>query len=327
MSDDNNIHFPVMRDEALKLLALQDGGTYVDGTFGAGGYTEAMLKAANTEVIGIDRDPAALERAKTFSAIYGDRFTIIPGTFGNMLSLLASRDIQSVDGVVLDIGVSSPQIDEAERGFSFMKDGPLDMRMSLSGESAADVVNTLAADKLAQIIYELGEERFSRKVAAAIVAAREEAPITTTLQLANIVRKVVRRSPDGIDPATRTFQALRMYVNDELGELERALEAAEHILKPGGRLVVVSFHSLEDRIVKNFLRDRSGHGAGLSRHLPSLPGAANDRKPTFQLITRSAVPPSPEECRVNPRSRSARLRAAERTAAPISTQNNQAGKQ
>lgn len=310
-------HYPVMLNEALQFLAIKDGGTYVDGTFGAGGYSKAILEAANTNVIGIDRDPAAAERAQKFTAIYGDRFTLIPGTFGNMKNLLVSRDIQLVDGIVLDIGVSSPQIDEAARGFSFAKDGPLDMRMSLDGMSAADVVNTMAADKLAEIIKELGEERHARRVASAIVEARTLAPITTTLELANIVRKVVRRSPaDSIDPATRTFQALRMYVNDELGELERALAAAESILKPGGRLVVVSFHSLEDRIVKNFVRAHSGHNAAPSRHLPVLPGSANDVRPTFTVLTRSAMPPSPEECRANPRSRSARLRAAERTAAP-----------
>lgn len=322
-------HYPVMLNEALQFLAIKDGGTYVDGTFGAGGYTKGILEAANTNVIGIDRDPAAAERATKFTAIYGERFTLIPGTFGNMTNLLAGRDIHLVDGIVLDIGVSSPQINEPERGFSFQKDGPLDMRMSQEGMSAADVVNTMAADALANIIYELGEERQSRRVASAIAEARTLAPITTTLQLAEIIRRVVRRSPaDSIDPATRTFQALRMYVNDELGELDRALEAAESILKPNGRLVVVSFHSLEDRIVKNFLRGRSGHNSAPSRHLPSLPGAANDAKPSFKVLTRSAMPPSPEECRANPRSRSARLRAAERTAAPnsIVDNHNQAGR-
>lgn len=326
MSDDTHdttIHFPVMRDEALQMLNLKDGGTYVDGTFGNGGYTDSMLKAANTNVIAIDRDPDAVARAGRFTAIYGDRFTIIPGAFGDMATLLAGRGITQVDGIVLDLGVSSPQLDEAARGFSFREDGPLDMRMSQDGPSAADVVNTMAADKLADIIYELGEEKQSRRVAQAIVDARQIAPIETTLQLAKIVRSVVRKSNDGIDPATRTFQALRLHVNDELGELQRALASAAQLLAPGGRLVVVSFHSLEDRIVKHFLRAQSAHGASPSRHLPPLPGAANDGRPAFTVLTRSAMPPSPEECRANPRSRSARLRAAERTAAPIT--NDQAG--
>ncbi len=317
-ADETFSHFPVMRDEALQLLALKDGGTYVDGTFGLGGYTEKMLQAANTNVIAIDRDPAAAQRALKFTAIYGDRFTLIPGNFGDMKHLLAGIGVTAVDGVVLDLGVSSPQLDDAARGFSFREDGPLDMRMdNNTGQSAAQIVNSMAADALANIIYELGEEKRSRRVAAAIVEARQIAPIETTLQLAEIIRKVVPRSKDGIDPATRTFQALRLHVNDELGELERALEAAEDILNPEGRLVVVSFHSLEDRIVKNFMRARSAHSVLPSRHLPSLPGTANDARPSFKVLTRSAMPPSPEECRANPRSRSARLRAAERAAAPI----------
>jgi 16S rRNA (cytosine1402-N4)-methyltransferase len=321
-----NEHIPVMMHEALAFLKLRDGGTYVDGTFGAGGYSKAMLDAANTNVIAIDRDPAALQRAERFSAIYGPRFTIIPGKFSQMRAMLHGRGITAVDGVVLDLGVSSPQLDNAARGFSFRADGPLDMRMNnLEGQSAADVVNTLAADRLEQIIAELGEEKRARKVAQAIVAARRTAPITTTLQLAALVRSVVKRSADGIDPATRTFQALRLHVNDEMGELERALEAAEELLLPGGRLVVVSFHSLEDRIMKNFVKQRADKNPSVavvtSRHMPGAlinSAAEPKRSPTFTLLTRSAHPPSPEESRANPRSRSARLRAAERTAAPFS---------
>jgi len=306
-------HIPVMLQEITAFLKLRDGGTYVDGTFGRGGYSRAILEAANTNVIAIDRDPTAIECAERFSAIYGPRFTIIPGKFSQMKEMLAGRGIMSVDGVVLDLGVSSPQLDDAQRGFSFQKDGPLDMRMGSSDMSAADVVNTLAAKKLEEIIAELGEERRARRVAEAIVAARAQAPIATTLQLAEIIRRVVPKSKDGIDPATRTFQGLRLFVNDELGELERALSAAESLLVPGGRLVCVSFHSLEDRIVKNFLRAQSGATAAPSRHVPVV---AQDKAPTFTLLSRSALPPSPEESRANPRSRSARLRAAERTVAP-----------
>ncbi|MGE3769962.1 MAG: 16S rRNA (cytosine(1402)-N(4))-methyltransferase RsmH [Bdellovibrionales bacterium] len=308
-------HIPVMMDEAIAFLKVRDGGTYVDGTFGRGGYSKAILDAANANVIAIDRDPEALKTAEKFTAIYGSRFTIIPGKFGNLKDMLRGRGITAVDGVVLDLGISSPQIDDAARGFSFQKDGPLDMRMNpMEGMSARDVVNTLAADRLQEIIADLGEERRARKVAEAIVAARREAPIETTLQLANLIRRVVPKSKDGIDPATRTFQGLRLFVNDELGELERALSAAEELLVPGGRLVCVSFHSLEDRIVKNFLRTSSGSAASPSRHMPV---AAANAAPTFTLLSRSALPPSPQESRANPRSRSARLRAAERTVAPF----------
>lgn len=320
-------HTPVMLDEVMTFLKVRDGGTYVDGTFGRGGYTKAILDAANTNVIAIDRDPEAIEQAAKFSAIYGPRFTIIPGKFSQMREMLNGRGIMAVDGVVLDLGVSSPQIDDAGRGFSFRTDGPLDMRMdNSSGMSAADMVNTMAADRLEAIIAELGEERRARKVAEAIVAARKTARIETTLQLADIVRGVVRRSVDGLDPATRTFQAIRMHVNDEVGELEKALSAAEHLLLPGGRLVVVSFHSLEDRIMKTFLRGRSdknpiGHMSATSRHAPAalVQSASEERKqPTFTILTRSALPPSPQESRANPRSRSARLRAAERAVGPLS---------
>jgi 16S rRNA (cytosine1402-N4)-methyltransferase len=230
-----------------------------------------------------------------------------------MERLLTARGMTQIDGVALDIGLSSPQIDEPARGFSFRHDGPLDMRMGADGPSAADIVNTADEATLADIIERYGEERFARRIARAIVAARSEQPITRTLQLAEIVRGVVRRAPDGIDPATRTFQALRIYVNDEIGELRRGLAAAERLLAPGGRLAVVSFHSLEDREVKAFLRRRSGGEGGVSRHMPVQTGA---RAPSFALLTRRAVRPGEAEIESNPRARSARLRAAERTAAP-----------
>ena len=305
-------HVPVMLAEVLAALAPRDGAVYVDGTFGGGGYTQALLTAADCKVCGIDRDPAAIEAGAALTTRFPGRLQLLNGRFGDMERLLAARGVTQVDGVALDIGVSSPQIDEPARGFSFRQDGPLDMRMGGDGPSAADVVNTLDEAALADIIHRYGEERHARRIARAIVAARREAPITRTLALAEIVRSVVRRSPDGIDPATRTFQAIRIYVNDEIGELRRGLAAAERLLVPGGRLAVVSFHSLEDREVKNFLRTRSGGAEGVSRHLPA---ATRARAPSFTLLSRRAVRPTDEEMKRNPRARSARLRAAERTAA------------
>jgi len=239
---------------------------------------------------------------------------VIEGRFGELDALLAKHGVTAVAGVVFDIGVSSPQLDEAERGFSFRADGPLDMRMSQSGPSAADAVNKLPEAELADIIFQLGEERLSRRVARAIVTARAEKPLERTLQLAEIVRRVVPGSRDGIDPATRTFQALRLWVNDELGELDRGLAAAERILSPGGRLVVISFHSLEDRRVKEFLRRRSGTMPAPSRHAPV--GANDSAAPSFKLLTRRPVTADIIELNNNPRARSAKLRAAERTNAP-----------
>ena len=307
-------HTPVMLGEVLGALSPKDGGIYVDGTFGNGGYTRAMLDAASCTVYGIDRDPGVVRRAREMEAEFDGRFTIIEGRFGSMAELLRGRNIGPVDGVALDIGVSSMQIDTPERGFSFRSDGPLDMRMESAGTSASDIVNDMGQDDLANIIYELGEERLSRRVAAAIVRAREEEPISRTLQLADIVRRVVPKSKDGIDPATRTFQALRIFVNDELGEVDRGLEGAEQVLAPGGKLCVVSFHSLEDRRVKKFLRTRSGDAPQPSRHVPAPtePGP----EPTFKLISRKAISPSTDEQRSNPRARSAHLRVAERTSAP-----------
>lgn len=319
----SGIHIPVMLQESVDALrgVLSEASasdhplTIVDGTFGGGGYTRALLDALpDCHVIGIDRDPSAAERARAVTADYPDRFTFIAGRFGDMDALLGERDLAPVDGVVLDIGVSSYQIDEADRGFSFMRQGPLDMRMEQAGPSAADVVNETDEETLANIIYQYGEERQSRRIARAIVKDRQEnGPITTTTGLANVVRRVVRKSKDGIDPATRTFQGLRIYVNDEIGELQRGLSAAEAILRPGGHLVVVSFHSLEDREVKQFLRDRSADSSGGSR---LLPGETAGPQATFRLLTRKAIAASAEEARANPRARSAKLRAGERLDTP-----------
>ncbi len=306
-------HIPVLLNEVLATLDVRDGGRYLDGTFGRGGYSRALLAAGDCEVLAIDRDPEAVAEGRRLEAEAGGRFTMLSGRFGDMEDLLPEGARQRLDGVTLDLGISSPQVDQAERGFSFRQDGPLDMRMGASSEggpSAADLVNALSETELADIIFRYGEERHSRRVARAIVAARSEAPITRTAALADVVRGCMRRSADGIDPATRTFQALRIAVNDELGEIERGLAAAERLLAPGGRLAVVSFHSLEDRVVKQFLTERSGRGGGGSRHLPaSAPGHA----PSFRLLFRKAQKPSTDEIRVNPRAASARLRAAERT--------------
>jgi 16S rRNA (cytosine1402-N4)-methyltransferase len=320
-------HTPVMLREVLELLAPRDGAIYVDGTFGAGGYARAILDAADCRVWGIDRDQAAVDQAQAMARRYGERLTVIQGRFGVMDRLLGTREVTMVDGIALDLGVSSMQLEDAGRGFSFRADGPLDMRMELEGEeagpTAAEAVNDLTEVELADVISRYGEERRARQVARAIVAARREHPIERTAQLAEIVRKAVRRGAKGggkgtyrgIDPATRTFQALRIYVNDELGELDRGLHAAEHLLAPGGRLAVVSFHSLEDRAVKSFLRERTSAGPRGSRHRPD--GATPARhEPTFLPLTRGTCRPGRAECEVNPRARSARLRAAERTEAP-----------
>ncbi len=325
-----NGHTPVLLNEVLAALAPKDGEIFVDGTFGAGGYSRALLDSCDCHVYGIDRDPRARAAAEALKARYGERLTFIPGRFGDMQALLEAVGVSAIDGVALDLGVSSMQIDDPARGFSFREDGPLDMRMSGAeggdGPSAADVVNSADEETLADIIYNYGEERFSRAIARAIVAARAEAPITRTGALADIVRGAVRRRQGGkgrratetIDPATRTFQALRIHVNDELGELDRGLEAAETLLRPAGRLAIVSFHSLEDRRVKSFLAARCGTSARPSRHSPSLHarGIARGAVPSFRLLTRKAVKPSAEETARNPRARSARLRAAVRTEAP-----------
>jgi 16S rRNA (cytosine1402-N4)-methyltransferase len=306
-------HRPVLLAEVLALLAPRDGGTYVDGTFGAGGYSRAILEAADCAVWGIDRDPDAVALGAALADRYKGRLTVIGGRFGDMKALLGARGVDKVDGIALDVGVSSAQLDIPARGFSFRLDGPLDMRMEQAGASAADLVNSLAESELADLIFQYGEERASRRIAHAIVAARRAKPIATTTELAELVRSVVHARRDAIDPATRTFQALRIAVNDEIGELERTLDAAEALLAAGGRLAVVSFHSLEDREVKEFLRARSGRAPRAGRHLPERAAAA----PTFRLLHRGAIRPRDSEIAVNPRARSARLRAAERTEAAL----------
>ena len=305
------LHIPVLGTPALALLNVHDGGVYIDGTFGAGGYSRAILAAANCKVIGIDRDRSALALGTGLVEQAGGRLTLVEDRFSNLAAVAQDCGFVQVDGIVLDVGVSSMQLDQAERGFSFRNDGPLDMRMSGEGASAADVVNAAAERDLANIIYILGEERFSRGIARAVVKARGEAPIATTRALADIVASVVRTKPHEIHPATRTFQALRIFVNDELGELAHALAAAEQVLKPGGRLAVVSFHSLEDRIVKSFLAARSETRGG-SRHAPEVKRAA----PSFTVLTKRPVVADDDEIAGNPRARSAKLRAGERTAAP-----------
>jgi 16S rRNA (cytosine1402-N4)-methyltransferase len=305
-------HISVLGREAVEMLSPRDGGIYVDATFGAGGYSRSILATAGTRVVGIDRDRSAI--AGGFDLVDGSagRLTLVEDRFSNLAEVCAAQGLGAVDGVVMDVGVSSMQLDQAERGFSFRLGGPLDMRMGQDdGPTAADVVAKASEADLANIIYIFGEERHSRAVARAIVAGRKEAPITTTKALADIVSKVVRSKPNEIHPATRTFQGLRIFVNAELDELHLALAAAERVLKPGGRLVVVSFHSLEDRIVKNFLSQR-GKAATGSRHLPEVAQAA----PSFQILTKRPVTPTDAEISANPRSRSAKLRAAERTAAP-----------
>ncbi len=312
-------HIPVMLKEIVDALVPRDGGIYVDGTFGRGGYTRALLTNAKTRVFGIDRDPDAVSAGEAMEKEFKPRLKLLHGPFGVMDLLLTGEQVKEVDGIALDLGVSSPQINDTERGFSFQSDGPLDMRMSRNGPSAADIVNGSSESDLADIIYNFGEERHAYRVARHIVSAREKERITRTRQLSDIVRGAVPPSGDGINPATRTFQALRIYVNDELGELKRGLAAAENLLKPQGRLAVVSFHSLEDRIVKDFLRDRSTMNKGVSRHLP-----ANDDKapaPSFTLLSRKPQTPSAEEVQLNPRARSAKLRVAERTSAPPFREN------
>jgi len=304
-------HVPVMLDQVLEILRPRDGAIIVDGTFGDGGYTEAFLDAADCRVWAIDRDPDAIRRGRALQQRHPGRLTLVEGCFGDMEQLVEAAD---VDVVAFDLGVSSPQIDDPERGFSFQHDGPLDMRMAPTGPTAADSVNGAEESELADAIFRFGEERRARRVAHAIVEARRVGPITRTAQLADIVCSAVRRARDGIHPATRTFQALRIRVNDEMGELRRGLEAAETLLAPGGRLAVVAFHSLEDRAVKTFLRDRSGRTPRPSRHQPDTAIAMADA--TFKVLDGKALRPDDAEIRANPRARSARLRAAERTTAP-----------
>ena len=304
-------HVPVMLPEVLNALAPQDGAVYVDGTFGAGGYTRAILKAADCRVIAIDRDSSAILAGQALVSDFAPRLSLREGRFADMEALVGE---ESIDGVVLDIGVSSMQIDEADRGFSFLRDGPLDMRMAQQGTSAADVVNTLPQETLSNIIYVFGEEPKARAIARAIVDARKLAPITTTHGLVKAIERATGRPrPDKIHPATRTFQALRIHVNGELDELVEALHAAERLLPEGGRLVVVTFHSLEDRIVKRFFASRAGKLPSGSRHLPD---AVKGPEPSFARPFKGHLGASDEEAKANPRARSAKLRAGIRTAAP-----------
>lgn len=300
-------HIPVLLRPLLAAVAPVRG-VWLDGTFGAGGYSRALLEAGAEKVIGVDRDPLAFEMAASWAGNWGARLELVQGVFSRL-----DEYAQGLDGVVLDIGVSSMQIDQAERGFSFMKDGPLDMRMSQEGRSAADIVNTADEDELADILFHYGEERASRRIARAIARARAEAPITTTLRLAELVEGCLPRAKPGQShPATRSFQALRIAVNDEYGELVGGLEAAERALRPGGQLAVVTFHSVEDRIVKRFFTARSGGGGRGSRHAPDIAKAA----PQFTQASRKAIGPDDQELAENPRARSAKLRVGQRTDAP-----------
>jgi 16S rRNA (cytosine1402-N4)-methyltransferase len=303
-------HIPVLGRQAIELLAVRDGGIYIDGTFGAGGHSRLLL-AAGARVIGIDRDQTAIALGADLVEQTSGRLILVQERFSQLDKVAREQGFDAVDGVVLDLGISSMQLDQAERGFSFRLDGPLDMRMDRSGPSASDLLSVVSERDLAAIIATLGEERFSRPVARAIVAAGRAVPIRSTKQLAEIVAGVVRARPGEIHPATRTFQALRIFLNDELGELVAGLAAAERALKPSGRLVLVSFHSLEDRIVKTFLTDRSQVGGG-SRHLPET----KRPPPTFRVLTKRPIAADEQEVARNPRARSAKLRAAERTAAP-----------
>ncbi len=299
-------HTPVLLRPLLATVA-PISGTWLDGTFGAGGYARGLLDAGADKVIGVDRDPAVFEMAADLAKQYGARLELMQGTFGSLDEIAAD-----LDGIVLDIGVSLMQLDQPERGFSFMRDGPLDMRMSQTGRSAADLVNRADESWLADILYHYGEERASRRIARAIVAARADNDINSTLQLAEIIAKCLPRpKPGQNNPATRSFQALRVAVNDEYGQLVSGLEAAERALKPGGKLAVVSFHSLESRIVKRFFQLRSSKGGGGSRHAPALALET----PAFAKASR-AVGPDADELAANPRSRSATLRVGQRTDAP-----------
>jgi len=309
-------HVPVLLAEVLAALAPQDGQCVIDGTFGAGGYTAALLKAApGVRVLAIDRDPAAVAGGRSLAEKSAGRLTLVEGRFSELERLAGDAGFAPADGVVLDIGVSSMQLDDPERGFSFQSDGPLDMRMSGTGPTAADIVNEAEEADIADILFQLGEERRSRAIARAIVARRRERPYSRTLELAETVERVLGRGKvGGRHPATRTFQALRIHVNDELGELAQGLAAAERVLRPEGRLAVVTFHSLEDAVVKRFLQARAGRREGGSRHLP--PGAPPEREPSFRFVNPKPVSPAETEIAANPRARSARLRGAVRTSAP-----------
>lgn len=307
-------HVSVLRGEALAGLRLEGGGRIIDGTFGFGGYSRAILETSDCSVIAIDRDPSVQVYAKPLLDEFGDRFFLLEGKFSKMQALLSARALTSVSGIVLDIGVSSMHLDEAQRGFSYMNNGPLDMRMSAEGESAYDLVNGWSAEDLVHIFFLYSDERLSKRIANKIVKARETGPIETTFQLRSIVTSAVGARNE-ISSTSRIFQALRIAVNDELGELRKALVAAEILLEAGGRLCVVTFHSAEDRIVKRFLAERSGKNAAIrpSRHMPEV--RQDGPLPPFIDISRKAIGPSKDEISANSRARSAKLRIAERTAA------------
>ena len=309
------LHQSVLLNEVVEALGPTHGGFYLDATFGNGGYSRAILDKANCTLLAIDRDPDAIKRGTSMKAEYASRFHLAKGCFSNMVGLVNSHlpEFEGFNGAAFDLGVCSTQLDQPERGFSFRADGPLDMRMSKSGQSAADIVTCFDEADLARIFWEYGEEKASRRIAKAICQKRAEANITSTGQLATIIRSVMpARRPGQIDPATRSFQALRIFVNRELDELRAGLEAVERLLRPGGILAVVSFHSLEDRIVKRFLSTRSQYAARPSRHQPSVETPA----PTFELLSRKAILPLEEERNKNSRARSAKLRIARRTDAP-----------
>jgi 16S rRNA (cytosine1402-N4)-methyltransferase len=305
-------HVPVLREEILAALAPRQDGVYLDATFGAGGYSQAILSIPGTKVLALDRDPTAIAAAQDLVAEF-EGLSLAQARFSELERVAQSRGIVSFDGIVFDIGVSSMQLDQAARGFSFRHDGPLDMRMDCEGQSAADIINGADEAELADILYHFGEERASRRIAKAIVAARAQGPIATTSRLAEIIARAAPGRPGAIHPATRSFQALRIAVNDELGELVNGLLAAERMLKPGGRLVAVTFHSLEDRIVKQFFAARSGRGEAVSRPLPGEPQRPT---PTFALAGRQPIEAAAAESERNPRARSAKMRFATRTAAP-----------
>ncbi len=313
-------HHPVLREEAITALAVRSGGLYLDGTFGAGGYTSSILSTPGTRVVALDRDPTAIANGlagdlaiNLVNDLGEGRLTLVEARFGSLDSVVETLSLPRFDGVVLDIGVSSMQFDEAERGFSFRFDGPLDMRMSREGRSAADIVNGAGEEELADILYHYGEERASRRIARAIALDRKSQPFTSTRALAEMIARIMPGKPGDIHPATRSFQALRIAVNDELGELHDALEATERHLAPGGTLAVVTFHSLEDRIVKRFFQGRSGRADAGSRHMP---GEIHRPAPTFMSIGKQPVVPSAGEIAANPRARSAKLRFGHRTDAP-----------
>jgi 16S rRNA (cytosine1402-N4)-methyltransferase len=305
-------HVPVLRAEIMEALAPRDGGLYLDATFGNGGYTSAILAGAGTKVLALDRDPTAIAAGGGLARDFPTRLILEHAHFATLDAAAAAHGFTDIDAVVFDVGVSSMQLDEAARGFSFRHDGPLDMRMDCAGETAAEVVNSADEEKLADILYHFGEERAARRIARAIVRARAREPFTSTLQLAQVIAHAAPGRPGDIHPATRSFQALRIFVNDELGELVRGLVAGEKVLRPGGCLAVVTFHSLEDRIVKQFFAARSGRGEARSR---LLPGEVERRAATFDLPKKQPITPSPEETARNPRARSAKLRYGRRTTA------------